>query len=128
MKKNNNNTIKYRMANGLCVQCGSVEPLPGFSRCEKCKEYNRIKYRQKYSNRKNEKMCVKCGNALDRKGSLCNSCCQKSALQAVSDRKFYQNIKICPYCKKEKLFGDESVCLECSAKFYSRNQRRYTRA
>lgn len=123
-----NNTAEYRAANGLCVQCGSTGLLPGFTRCEKCKEYNRIKYRQKYNNRKIQKVCVKCGNSLDREGSICSKCCQKSALQAVLDRKFYQNIKICPYCKKTKLWGDERVCLECQAKAYIKNQRRYKNA
>lgn len=123
-----NKTAEQRAIKGLCIQCGIDKPLPGFSRCEKCKTINRIKYRQKYSNRKINNLCVKCGNILDREGSLCNACCQKYALQAVSDRKFYQNMKICPYCRQERLWGDEMVCLECSAKIYVRNQRRYAHA
>lgn len=28
---------------------------------------------------------------------------------------FYQNLKICPQCKRNRLFGDEKICLECKA-------------
>lgn len=28
---------------------------------------------------------------------------------------FYQNLKICPQCKKNRLLGEEKLCLECKA-------------
>lgn len=123
-----NKTMEYRIAHSLCVQCGKYPPQPGYTRCEKCNEFNRIRYRLKYNSRKNINCCVKCGNKLDRDGSMCSACCQKINLQAVEDRNFYQENKICPYCRKTKLWGDEHVCLECQVKSYIKNQRRYNHA
>lgn len=44
----------------------------------------------------------------------------------TEDRKFFQSLKICPACKKERLYGDEKECLSCrTIKYaYCRNFRK----
>lgn len=37
----------------------------------------------------------------------------------MTDREFYQSIKICPNCHKEKLYGQEKECLMCRAYKYT---------
>lgn len=34
--------------------------------------------------------------------------------------RLYQNLKICPICKKNSLFGKEKLCLECKAYYANR--------
>ena len=36
----------------------------------------------------------------------------------MTDRQFYKSIGICPVCKKNKLWGTEKECPECTAKGY----------
>ena len=38
----------------------------------------------------------------------------------VSDYQFYQRLGICPHCKKQPLYGEEKLCLECKAYFANR--------
>lgn len=42
---------------------------------------------------------------------------------ATSDREFFQNIGICPVCRKRKLIGDEKECLNCRTIKYSKNRK-----
>lgn len=68
--------------------------------------------------RKEKKLCLKCGNPLDREGTYCIECRKKITDETNETRHFLQNIGICPRCQKTKLFGDEKQCPECSAKAY----------
>lgn len=73
-----------------------------------------------YNLRKENGLCVACGKVLDRKGTMCISCREKKTKESNEERKFYAENGICPRCHKNKLFGDEKVCLECKA--YSTNK------
>ena len=39
------------------------------------------------------------------------------------DRRFYQQMGVCPVCRKESLFGDEKECLECRATKYIESRK-----
>lgn len=41
------------------------------------------------------------------------------------DRTFWLKLKICPRCRKERLWGDETVCLSCKEKRASYNRKYY---
>lgn len=121
-----NSTIKQRITEGKCVQCGGDILDQQNARCVKCREYNRKKWQMKYYARKAARKCVKCGRKIDREGALCQDCNSKQSLQHRNDYKFYQNIGICPICHKEKILGDEKICLLCSAERYSyRNEHKH---
>lgn len=47
----------------------------------------------------------------------------------MNDREFFIGLKICPICRKERLFGSEKICLACavwqaeySARYYAKNK------
>ena len=45
------------------------------------------------------------------------------AVRAREERKFYVSLGLCPRCGKNKLFGTEKNCLECSAKQQEYNEK-----
>ena len=68
--------------------------------------------------RKEQGLCLKCGNPLDREGTYCAECRKIINEEVQETRHWYQNHGICPRCRNNNLFGDEKVCPECSAKAY----------
>lgn len=75
---------------------------------------------RRYRERLKEKgLCVNCRNPLEREGVLCDECKKQHASEMRKTREFYKQYGLCPRCGKNKLFGDEKVCLECSAKGYA---------
>ncbi len=70
---------------------------------------NMDKLRQK---RIAEGLCSECGGILDTDGKTCSRCRKKWKER----RDWYKSHGICPYCMKERLFGDEGRCPECRAK------------
>ena len=68
--------------------------------------------------RKEQGLCLKCGNTLDREGTYCAECRKIINEEVKETRHWYQNHGICPQCRNNNLFGDEKVCPECSAKAY----------
>ena len=73
--------------------------------------------------RKLNKLCLKCGEPLDREGTYCVKCRKIITKQTTDRRKWYQENGICPRCGKNNLFGDEKVCLECNAKSYETSMK-----
>lgn len=69
--------------------------------------------------RKEQGLCLSCGNPLDRDGTYCTPCLKEKNETQRLDRHFYQEHGICPRCRKNELFGDEKNCPECAAKEYS---------
>lgn len=61
-------------------------------------------------------VCIGCGGELDTDGKWCSKCRKKERDESKIDRDFYLSNKICPYCRKETLFGSERACPECRAK------------
>ena len=76
-------------------------------------------YQQRFiARRKEQGLCLKCGNPLDREGTYCAECRKIINEEVQETRHWYQNHGICPQCRNNNLFGDEKVCPECSAKAY----------
>ena len=70
-----------------------------------------------YKRRKEQGVCVRCGNPRDvNSKSYCPDCLKKVREYENSTRKFCRDNGICPVCQKNKLFGDEKNCPECRAK------------
>lgn len=61
-------------------------------------------------------MCPRCGKPLDRTGYYCSGCLKKNNEREKEFREWCKEYKICPQCKKNKLFGDEHICPECLAR------------
>ena len=59
---------------------------------------------------------------MDRVGSRCISCNEKFIEYQRQYRDFCRKLKICPCCKKEKLFGSEKQCITCRQKNYDRKK------
>lgn len=66
--------------------------------------------------RKMNGLCIDCNNPLDRDGVRCVSCNDNHNNYNAETRKFYQSMGICPRCRKNNLYGNEKVCIECSYK------------
>ena len=73
--------------------------------------------------RKENGLCIDCGNALDRDGVRCVKCNTKHNEKNNADRKWYIENGICPVCRDNFLFGDEKVCLECGALKYAETMK-----
>lgn len=72
--------------------------------------------KQRYKKFRENGLCAKCGKPLDRDGSLCVSCNSKRKTYNRETYKALQEVGICPRCRKNKLYGDEKWCIECTAK------------
>ena len=68
--------------------------------------------------RKEQHLCLKCGNPLDREGTYCVKCRKDISQDQKERRHWYQSSGICPRCGKNDLYGDEKMCIECVAKSY----------
>lgn len=77
-----------------------------------------------YRERKENGLCVKCGEENDTDGVFCAKCREKVNRSKRMGYGYYISIGICPRCHKEKLYGDERACLMCSAERYGRQLNR----
>lgn len=67
---------------------------------------------------------MRCGKVKAVQGKvMCAECAEKSKVYRQETREFLRNMGLCPRCGKNKLFGDEKECPECSAMMYEINQR-----
>lgn len=81
-------------------------------------------YQKRFIERRKEQgLCLKCGKPIDRHGTFCTDCRKVINTDAYEIRHWYQDHGICPRCRKNDLFGDEKVCLECGAKEYGITMR-----
>lgn len=71
--------------------------------------------------RKANRLCIDCGNTLDRDGVRCVKCNTKHNEKNNADREWYRENGICPRCRKNTLFGNENMCPECYAEMYEIN-------
>lgn len=69
--------------------------------------------------RKDNHLCINCGKPLDREGYYCSSCLYIKRENRRKDKEFYTSHGICYRCRKEPIYGDETICPECSAKEYA---------
>jgi len=77
-----------------------------------------------YRERKENGLCVKCGEKKDTDGVFCSVCKDKDNQNKRANYEFYIKMGVCPRCHKEKLYGDERACLQCNAERYRRQQNR----
>ena len=73
-------------------------------------------FRDRYHTLKDNGLCVRCRKPLDRAGCYCTACQQKERDYRRKNREFYREHNLCPECGKNKLFGDEKMCLDCKMK------------
>ena len=82
--------------------------------------------------RKDNGLCILCGEPLDRKGVHCKKCREKINEETKKTREFYKQNGICPRCCKNEILGDENMCPECKVKAYetvmkNRDKDRYNK-
>lgn len=82
--------------------------------------YNADRYRE----RKEKGLCVRCGSEKDTPGVLCLKCKETGNESKRKEYEFYISIGVCPRCHKEKLYGDERACLDCATDRYKRGLKR----
>ena len=75
-----------------------------------------------YWRRRESGLCPRCGNPLDRDGYYCKKCLEKHNEYKRENKKFFRENGICPECGKEKLFGDEKMCIACRQRNYERRK------
>lgn len=75
-----------------------------------------------YYGRKAKGVCVKCGGEKPEGRFYCVSCNEKQNARQRKDRAFYRSIGVCPYCRINKLFGDEKQCIDCREKYHARRK------
>lgn len=76
-----------------------------------------------YYNRKNNGLCPRCGNYMDRNGGYyCSECLKKVREYRKENRRFFLENHLCTECGKVQVFGNEHQCPECRAK--RRNNRK----
>lgn len=78
-------------------------------------------FRQK---RRENGLCVGCGESLDRDGTYCTKCRKKINAYVRDTREWYITHNICPRCRKNIICGEEKMCPECRAKFTERQAKR----
>lgn len=54
---------------------------------------------------------------------MCAECAEQQKIYQQKTREYLRNLGLCPRCGKNKLFGDEKECPECTAMMYEINQR-----
>lgn len=67
-----------------------------------------------YNNRKNNGLCIRCGGKSRKGKIMCSDCAEQQRIYRKETRDFFKKLGICPRCGKNKLFGDEKRCPECS--------------
>lgn len=84
-----------RVQLGLCGSCGN--PADGNSRCEKCREKNRVRLKERYNKRKSLGLCVDCGKPADN-GCRCAECAKKASEYVSDVHKMRKEVGLCIYC------------------------------
>lgn len=54
---------------------------------------------------------------------MCAKCAEKQRIYQRETREHLRNLGLCPRCGKNRLFGNEKECPECTAMMYEINQR-----
>lgn len=145
-------TYYRRKEAGICTDCGKRKAKEGHTTCEVCTqkrvERNRLARGTTLCDKNTYKLthglCVRCGKNPQLEGKkLCKECYDKSVANLPNNRsekkaidrekknqreretyKFYQQMGVCPRCRKNKLYGNEKRCPECRAKEAERSAKR----
>lgn len=98
-------------ASGICVQCGKVPNMAGFSKCKECHLYIKGVKVQIRQNHKDSGLCVECGKSrgADGAATLCRHCVD---LQLAYDKRREQShiaSGLCIRCSKQRV-GTSRYC------------------
>lgn len=74
-----------------------------------------------YRNRKDNGLCPRCGEPLDREGYYCSACLEKVREYNRKNREFYRKNHLCTACGRVAVPEGERICPECRVK---QNNRR----
>lgn len=85
--------------------------------------YDSKYYRARVQKAKENNTCPQCNKPMDRKGFYCRECTDKKTIEIKKTRELRKELGLCPRCGKVELWGDEKVCLECSARDYENTMR-----
>lgn len=103
-----------RVENGLCVSCGVKIPQDwaGHKRCPTCEKLSYESNHKRYEDRKNRRLCVRCGSPLDGYYVFCSSCREKQNQKGAVRYQMLKAQGICPWCKKPASEG-HALCEDC---------------
>ena len=74
--------------------------------------------------RKDNNLCISCGNPLDRNGVNCIDCNNKKNEEYRKTKQAYIDCGICYRCRKNPIMGVEKMCPECRAKLATWEENR----
>lgn len=78
--------------------------------------------KERYKKLREKGICTICKHRPSEDGMVtCRECRAKQKTYQKERRTYLKSIGFCPQCGSEKLYGDEKLCLECSAKKYAWN-------
>lgn len=112
---------------GKCVNCGKENDRPNRRLCSKCEEKQKRYRKKSYERKKSKGLCISCGAKVENGAVRCESCSKKQNELSRERYSYLQEIGICPKCGKNELWGDEKLCLECSANLYSESIKKENR-
>ena len=53
---------------------------------------------------------------------MCKACAEKEKKRIQKNRNALKDMKMCPRCGKNKLWGDEKMCIDCRERIYEYNK------
>ena len=71
---------------------------------------------ERYKRCRENHLCLWCGKPLDREGSLCEACAEKSRQRTKTYKQYYLSMGICPTCRKRKVTPGFKSCVVCRDK------------
>ena len=78
--------------------------------------------KERYQDLKDRGICVYCKTAPAEDGkTTCRVCREKYRKQTAEKRAVLRELGICTECGSRRVYGDEKICLECSARKYALN-------
>lgn len=114
-----------RKTQGICTYCGSQPATKGYTHCDRCREKESIKRKQRNEMRKSAGMCTKCGKNAAREGkTTCYECAESNSQYHSELYHWYKANGICVQCGQEKAARGKTLCLVCKSDRDEKNRRR----
>lgn len=76
--------------------------------------------KERYQMRKENGLCPRCGKNRNNNGKYCTDC----QTYYRERRKELLAMKICPQCGREKLYGNEKACLDCTLRRIKKDEKK----
>ena len=78
--------------------------------------------KERYQDLKDRGICVYCKTVPAQDGKTsCRICREKQRRQTEEKRAALRKMRICTECGSRRVYGDEKICPECSARKYTLN-------